>query len=78
MTQGTTMTDLTTFRNQGRDAALSGAVRVAPIAALLAQDTGIGPLDAWYEGFDSAKGFGPYINGADACHAAYVPKGLTA
>lgn len=51
------------YSKMGFDAARAGHVRVAPITLLMQQGQGYGPLDAWYEGFDKAKGFGPYLHG---------------
>ena len=53
------------YEQMGRDAFHNGAVRVAPIDLLLAANNGRAghPLDAWYTGYDKARGIGPYLNG---------------
>lgn len=62
--------NLTTFKVMGFQAFRSGEVRVAPVIFLLAQ-AGIPAVDAWYIGFDEARGFGPMLTATPV--AAWEP-----
>lgn len=66
------------YKAMGRAAANAGEIRLAPLAALLAEEDGkLHPIDQWYEGFDAAKGHGPYFGTtAQATRDAHQPKGL--
>jgi hypothetical protein len=49
-----------THKEDGAAAYRAGAIRMAPITTLVHQAQGLARVDAWYEGYDAARGHGPF------------------
>lgn len=49
-----------THKEDGAAACRAGAIRMAPITKLVHMERGLARVDAWYEGYDAARGHGPY------------------